>query len=529
MEKILDVLKTYKKIFLENILAIVITLTVIAGIFMFWGHYKVVWFCDEIYSYFISNSGYSVAGRLEYGSWYDSQFVKDDLTTEYGRFYKRTLHNADSDVHPPVYYLVFHTISRIMQGDYSKWVGLMVNFICTMGMGVFLYLLFYKITKKKFAAGIMSVAVCSLPSILTAQMLIRMYCMQTALGIAYLFLSYLLMDEEKVWKRVILYILVSVTTTLGFLTQYYFSIFVVGYTIAYTIYCIIRKKWSSMCWYIVAMTFSVYLATRYWIRWVTQVFTGYRGDEVMANAADFSKLLQSAGLGILQLAKLIFYKFYIIGIILVVVGFVFLCIKKNANVPFVSIVMFGTLFAVTLIKQVTPESVADPRYYYMPVAMGYIAILLIFYHCAGYFNLRAKEISMNIPVIVLLVFSIWTAMTDEMAVGYVDRSGGYNENRRLISQYSDIPWVVYGFENWTLMETYYDLTLGSRFCVYCDWTNFDDTKCPGEGEDFLFFFNNSFDYEADDIVERIKNTPGCRHEVELLCTKGSVIYYVHHK
>lgn len=523
-----------KKEILQNILAIFVTLVVVVGIFLFWSQYKVIWFCDEIYSYFTANSGYSVGPRIEYGKWYDSQFVIDDFTTEQGKFFKRTIHNADNNVHPPIYYLTLHLMSLIMRGSVSKWVGLSVNLICVIGACILLYLLIYGITRRKAVSSIAVMVVFLLPSMVTNTMLIRMYCMLTAWAALYILLSYLLMqDNIKQPLKYALYLLVAGVTTCGFLTQYYFSMLAVGFTAAYSVYCIYRKKWKEMGLYIASMVLAVIAATVLWKRWLTQVFSGYRGDAIISKALELSQIFNNIIGGIARIAKLMFYDYYVIGLILIVAGLIFLIYKKEKDLPVIAMILSGSFFSGMLITHVTPTYIVDDRYFYMPTVMGYVAVLLILIKCMEHIKFPYKKYAPYAALCLVAAYNIFVAATNDMSVGYVDRTGEFNEKREVLKEYGDYPWVYYGYEDWSLMQNYYDFTLCDKFIAYNDMYDFDSTECPSlDKQDFLFFLNTEYYADEDiqkSILEKLEQTVGCDHEIEFLFNKGSAIYLVRHK
>lgn len=519
-----------KKNILRNMAAMALTVAIVVGVFVFWSQYKVMWFCDEIYSLFTANSGYCQEGRLEYGTWYDSQFVIDDLTPEFGQFYRRTIHNSTVDDHPPIYFLTLHTVSLLMRPSTSKWIGLWVNLLCVIGIAILAYLIFYGISKKKVIAIMGSVALCILPSLLTNSMLIRMYCMQTAWAVLFVYLSYLLTKNLKNYVRYIICFLLACTTTCGFLTQYYFAVFAVGFTICIGIYYIIRKEWKNLGLYFGAMVLSVVMATIFWKSWIDQIFSAYCGEEVLSQAANFSTLFKDIKTGFTFLPQLMFYDFYILGMVLIAAGIIFLIVKKDKHLPIVSFLFGSSFFYSLIVAHVTPSYYLDYRYFYMAVAVAYIGVIILAVALCEYIKIsKIKTVYLQYGIIaVLIAFNLYTAAFNEMSMGYVDKSGEYNRKRAILAnEYGDIPWVYYGWEGWSMMETYYDLTLCQEFILYNDTYDFTNEMCPGEGEDFLFIVNTN-SYNKEEIVDKLKDTIGCDHEIEYLFNKGGAVYLIKH-
>ena len=171
----------------------------------------------------------------------------------------------------------------------------------------------------------------------------------------------------------------------------------------------------------------------------------------------------------------------------------------------------------------------DYRYFYMPAASAYIAALLMVISCAGYLPVGNAHKILNAVLCAVIGFNILTAAFDDMSMGYVDKTGEFIQNRETLREYGNLPWVYYGYESWPMMQNYYDFAMGTRFIVYNDQNEFDDSKCLGEGQDFIFMINTESYPKQEAILERLLYAEGCNHEIDYLFTKGAKIYLVRHK
>lgn len=528
MRTVKELWQKNKKEIKYHTLGIVGALLIIFGVFLFWSQYKVMWFCDEFYSYFTANSAYAVGPRLEYGKWYDSQFVVDDFTTEHGRYFFRTRHNVRTDDHPPIYFYTMHLFSFLMRGNISKWVGLWINLICILGITFFSYWILYILTRERKWGVLGAIALGILPSTLTNAMLIRMYCMVTMWALIFLWLTILLMRDcvQNKYVRYAVYGVLSLVTAIGFLTHYYFAIYAVGITLFFGIKELYHKKWEGILAYLASMIIGVELATWIWPDWISQLFFQYCGEEVFSQAQNFSAIPKEMWFGISSIFQLMFYKGYLVAMIATVVALVFLMVKKDKLGSIIAIILGTGVFYGILVAHVTPSYYLDYRYFYMIVAVTYIGELLLVARCVRYIP-EAVQAKCGYGVLAaIIVFNILVAAFDEMSMGYVDRSKTFDLHRDELAEYKDIPWVVYGYENWTLMTTYYDLALGSQFIVYTDGDFMQE--CPCKGEDYLFMFNNSFEYTEDELIEYLRNMEGCKHEIEYVTGAGSATYHIHH-
>ena len=93
------------------------------------------WFCtqkqgfheDEFYTYYSTarTNGFYV----EDGKWMERDEYRNEFVVLPGeRFQYGLVKQVQSwDVHPPMYYWVFHTVASFVPGVFSKWTGLSVN------------------------------------------------------------------------------------------------------------------------------------------------------------------------------------------------------------------------------------------------------------------------------------------------------------------------------------------------------------------------------------------------------------------
>ena len=84
---------------------------------------------DELYTYYSTNktAGLSVSDR----KWMERDELRNDFVVLSGeQFRYGVVKQMQSwDVHPPVYYYIFHTICSLFPGKFSKWLGISVNLI----------------------------------------------------------------------------------------------------------------------------------------------------------------------------------------------------------------------------------------------------------------------------------------------------------------------------------------------------------------------------------------------------------------
>ena len=86
-----------------------VILSIFTGVFVYWGNLKSVNFCDEIYTYILSNwRNEFLTYQLEGGRWYSGAETSGILAAVDGLQLNQVMLNNKGDVHPPMYYFVFH-------------------------------------------------------------------------------------------------------------------------------------------------------------------------------------------------------------------------------------------------------------------------------------------------------------------------------------------------------------------------------------------------------------------------------------
>lgn len=237
------------------LLAIILSITVNL-IFCF---QKQGYHVDEIYSYGLANSYYKPFLDSHDRSEASPEFVSNEYYKNYvstnnsSKFnYDSVVYNQEHDVHPPLFYLVLHTICSFFPGNFSKWFGLSINIACLAVTLIVLLLITRLLTKNKFIHvasillyGLSTGAICTTTYI-------RMYALLTMFTsiYAYIHVKMIVKKQQSVGNLFLL----SIITFLGFFTQYYFIIFAAIMSFLYMIRAALSKNWKNLAKYVIAIT-----------------------------------------------------------------------------------------------------------------------------------------------------------------------------------------------------------------------------------------------------------------------------------
>ena len=228
---------------------------------LFWANQKAGFFVDEIWSYGLANSNYHPFlysdGALEHG-WVNGEYFKNYVVAdETHRFdYGSVFYNQKMDVHPPLFYIVLHTICSFFPGSFSKWYGIIPNIFYFGITTILVFLWSKKISgNRKIFPWICMIFWGFSIGAVSNVVFIRMYMLLTLWVIASVYLHSCMIIENRQNIR-ILTVLLLVTFS-GFFTQYYFAIVGAFLSFVYILWLAFNKYWKRLLFYVMTMLASL--------------------------------------------------------------------------------------------------------------------------------------------------------------------------------------------------------------------------------------------------------------------------------
>lgn len=269
-----------KKFTLPLLFALILILAAYTA-YMF-GFQKGGFHSDEVYSYGLSNSYYqpfliTPDGVDDFGSfdityhtdsntytldfsqsnfincytWTDGFTVSEYLSVQpEERFaYDSVLHNQRLDVHPPLYYLLLHTVCSFFPDSYSRWYAFSINLLCLIGTQIFLFLTARKLSR----SDAVSLLVCLLYGAgtggLSTFLFLRQYALETMLcmGFTYFAVRAASRSEEDSLKAYLSDLACAAATALlAFFTHYSAIAYIGCFTALYCLYLLFHKRIRKM-------------------------------------------------------------------------------------------------------------------------------------------------------------------------------------------------------------------------------------------------------------------------------------------
>ena len=231
------------------------------------------------------------ADVYEEPAWITSGQFRDYVTVDGSDAfdYLSVYFNVKDDNHPPVHFMLLHTMSSLFPGTLSPWLGCAINLIC---VGITLWLLLrlgrqlseiFGMEEQGRLLGILAVLLYGLSTgALASVLLIRMYCLLSCLCVALLS-----MHVEK-WKehgfdrsnKGLIAI-----TVLGFLTQYFFLFYCILLAAVTAAGLLCSKRMRELWIYIRSMVVAAVIGLVLFPFAIADVFSSGRGVEALDNLA----------------------------------------------------------------------------------------------------------------------------------------------------------------------------------------------------------------------------------------------------
>lgn len=242
---------------------------------------------DEYYSYYSSNVTHGLAPTDR--EWKNVEEIRSEFRVLEGEGFRygmvKTMQSYD--VHPPLYYMVLHTICSLFPGVFSKWIGLGINLLFfVICYWLLAYISYHVFQKSKNMAAISCLLFGFQVGVLSGITFVRMYMMLTMWCLG------LVVWHVNTWRKglkltvfnsFVLFLLVM----LGFLTHYYYAVFLFFWA-AYT--CLYhwwgKKDLKGSVLYGSVVCAGMMTAVISYPACLGHIFRGYRGTEAVGAFLD---------------------------------------------------------------------------------------------------------------------------------------------------------------------------------------------------------------------------------------------------
>lgn len=378
--------------------------------------------------------------------------------------------NAKDDDHPPVFYMLLHTVSSVFQNKIAPFMGCVINVFAISGccllflfVGIFLEErgLLQEGTGRFYGICASILYGASSGAIATG-LLIRMYGVMTFFCVALFYIHIKKYFESSFQKKNKLLITITV---LGFLTQYFFLFYCFGLAIITVILLIKNKRIGELKKYICSMLVAAIIGILLFPFSVSTLFSNARAAEALGNLSsgfgDYGYRLSS--FGEILLTRCFGRPVY--GIIVILMLAIALAIalflrkkrnyreKKPERSTFMLLLMVPVCGYFLLAAKISPFLVDR----YIMSVFPFLALLLAWLLCIVCMNFRKTgRYLMVIPVILIGILNIGTYDGEYLYQGYKDQLA-------IAEEYKELACIClydgYGFYYNLLEFTEYEETL----------------------------------------------------------------------
>ena len=221
--------------------------------------------------------------------WITAEQFRNYVTVE-GRDafdYLSVYFNVKDDNHPPVHFMLLHTMSSVFQRTLSPWLGCGINLVC---LGITLWLLLrlgkqladlLDLEGKGRQLGILAVLLYGMSTgALATVLLIRMYGLLSCLCVALFSVHVEKWKDEGFHKKNKGLIAITV---LGFLTQYFFLFYCILLAAVTAALLLYRHRTRELWCYIRSMVIAAVTGLVLFPFAISDVFSSGRGTEALGN------------------------------------------------------------------------------------------------------------------------------------------------------------------------------------------------------------------------------------------------------
>lgn len=197
--------------------------------------------------------------------------------------------NVKDDNHPPLHFMLLHTMSSIFQGKAESWMGCFINMVCVAACMVLLMCLgnmlapVFGLEDKGRLLGILAALLYGISTgAMATTLLIRMYGLVTCFCVALLYVHVKKWMQDGFGKKNKTLIIV---TMLGFWTQYFFLFYCLILAAVTAALLLYSKRIKDFWHYVRSMVFAAVIGVGVFPFAISDVFSSGRGVEALDNLA----------------------------------------------------------------------------------------------------------------------------------------------------------------------------------------------------------------------------------------------------
>ncbi len=464
------------------VIGLAVVLLICLGIFFYYGEKKEIMFCDEVYTYTVANV-HGVHLAVRDNKWYAAEEMDKRFSSLEGYNFKDVRLGTGNDVSPPIYYNSFKAVAATFPSSTSKWLGFGTNLISFIPFLMLLYWGIWKITEKPWIAAAFTLLLGVNQGMQGIALLIRMYMLFAAcMLIFYLYTETLNREKEKIPT----YIGLGIVTFMGFMTHYYFAMYVALFSVFFLVEKVLKRKWKQSLAYLGTMIAAVAAATIYFPQWIRHFFGSDKGNTSISTLTDWSDFGAEITEALGQIGNFVFPNYGILywGVLIIVGIFFFRIknsevsnIKKNCGMHLAAQM---TYYCVVAHMMPSPEE----RYYWPVIVLQCITAIYMLAYVLKYEGLLEKK---KIVAIILGITAVYVALFPIRMKKVPYHGAEFKEGRLIMEAYSQTPWIIYGDKDWVLHCPAFDFLIPEQIMFHTDTSTIVYDEMLANGKEFVLY------------------------------------------
>lgn len=400
-------------------------------------------FIDEIYTYGLSNSYYApyvtdIKGGSALGETYTHDELFDYLAVTQGEGfnYGSVSYDQAMDVHPPLYYWIFHTLCSLFPGSFTKWTGLALDYVIYM----LCLLALYKLLMQLFGSRPIACAGTGLYGLstigLSTMLMIRMYVLLTLWSVLLAYLVVRMMRDFRPWLAP----LAGLCILAGLLTQYYFVFYAFFLCAAAVLYWLLKKDWRALKYFVPFALGGALALLLVFPQCISQLTADklVSGDNAVENLAAVSQWPSRILYYVAELRHGMKAAIYVslLALLLIILGF------KRLSRPIFSpavqqslVVLLPALLVFPLVAIIGP--VTDQRYVYNIAPIFIVGSCLLLYLLLPLVQSTRRDSILSLCLLAVMALALWQARCVPPAYIYPE----HEQYNALVQQHKDSPCV----------------------------------------------------------------------------------------
>ena len=381
--------------------------------------------------------------------WIDRQTFNDYITVgeQDGFSYLSVYFNVKDDNHPPLHFMMLHTISSLFPGEIAPIMGCVINLACVLGIMVLLMrmgsqvMTLWGMEEWGRLAGLLAAGLYGLSlGAVSTTLLIRMYAMVTLWCVAILAVHLQKLYSSKLGGSDFTKnnkVLIAVTV-LGFWTQYFFLFYCLILAAVTAVLLLCKKRTKELLCYVRTMVLAAVLGVAVFPFAIADVFSSGRGVEALEN---LSAGLSGYGGRIMAFAGILVKELGMSVLLLAIVGLVgIVLVIRKKQWELLGLLWIPVAGYFCLAARMSPYLVDR---YIMPLfPLLTLNVVVLFYKGLGFWRIQKtgqKKVRIITVILALLlltgqVFHVSAYKSDYLYIGY-------DEQRAVSEAYKEYPCI----------------------------------------------------------------------------------------